>query len=255
MPAAIRAVITDIEGCLIPGAGLPWRLDALCRLSDYVEASARDPRKYPPLVLCTGRPAQYAEALGQALGLDTPAICENGAVLADPRTGSVEVWAPGDVGPVLEAAQRVLAEEWCPATGSRLVRGKQVCLSLNPPERDRPRIARLAEDLRRHLARAGVDVERLHVTHSLAAIDITPAGVTKESGARRLCARRGFGLDAILAIGDHANDLELLRAAGRAAAPRNAAPAVLAAVDYHSPLEHGAGVLDILCRFTGFGDA
>lgn len=252
MPAAIRAIFSDIEGCIVPGAGRPWELDVLTALAAYVGASARDPQRFPPLVLCTGRPAPYVEALGHALGLRTPAICENGAVLCDLETGAVEDWSPAHARPALEAARRVLEAEWCPRTGTRMVQGKRVCISLSPPAADRPRIAELARDVARHLARAGVPVDRLHLTHSYGAIDITPAGVTKASGARRLCARWECGLDAVLAIGDSANDLELLTAAGRSAAPANALDAVAGVVSYRSPLEYGAGVLDILGRFTGF---
>ncbi len=69
-------------------------------------------------------------------------------------------------------------------------------------------------------------------------LDLTPAGVTKESGLRRVCAALGVDAGDVLAIGDGRNDIEMLRWAGRGVAVghafqevRDAADAVTAAAE------------------------
>jgi HAD superfamily hydrolase (TIGR01484 family) len=69
-------------------------------------------------------------------------------------------------------------------------------------------------------------------------LDLTPAGVTKVSGLRHVCAELGVHKNDVLAIGDGHNDIGMLRWAGRGVAMgqataevREAADSVTAAVD------------------------
>jgi hydroxymethylpyrimidine pyrophosphatase-like HAD family hydrolase len=63
---------------------------------------------------------------------------------------------------------------------------------------------------------------------------------------RWLSEEIGMPLAHMGGIGDSVSDLRFLGLTGRSAAPANATAEVKAAVDYVSPYENGAGVVDIL---------
>jgi hydroxymethylpyrimidine pyrophosphatase-like HAD family hydrolase len=60
-------------------------------------------------------------------------------------------------------------------------------------------------------------------------VDIAPPGVDKAFGVARLCGRLGIDRSEVAALGDHINDVALLRWAGRSVAMGDAHPEVLAA--------------------------
>jgi hydroxymethylpyrimidine pyrophosphatase-like HAD family hydrolase len=62
-------------------------------------------------------------------------------------------------------------------------------------------------------------------------LDLTPVGVSKESGLRHVCAELGLTASDVLAIGDGRNDIEMLRWAGRGVAMGRAGAEVRAAAD------------------------
>jgi hydroxymethylpyrimidine pyrophosphatase-like HAD family hydrolase len=70
--------------------------------------------------------------------------------------------------------------------------------------------------------------DRAEVTASdLAWIDIGPPGLSKATGLDEVCRRLGVHLDDVAAIGDHYNDLPMLRVVGLPVAMGNAIPDVL----------------------------
>ena len=77
-------------------------------------------------------------------------------------------------------------------------------------------------------------------------LEISAAGVTKASALERLCAAAGIGAAEVVAIGDMANDLSMLRWSGRAVAVASAHPDVLAAVDEVIGENDGDGVAEYL---------
>jgi Cof subfamily protein (haloacid dehalogenase superfamily) len=62
-------------------------------------------------------------------------------------------------------------------------------------------------------------------------VEVTGTGVDKAFGVARLCARLGVDRREVVAIGDHLNDVALLRWAGRSVAMSGAHPGALAAAD------------------------
>jgi hydroxymethylpyrimidine pyrophosphatase-like HAD family hydrolase len=62
----------------------------------------------------------------------------------------------------------------------------------------------------------------------IAWIDIGPPGLSKATGLTELCRRLGVHLDDVAAIGDHYNDLPMLRIVGLPVAMGNAIPDLLA---------------------------
>ena len=208
---------------------------------------------YPPLTLCSGRPAQFVDAVGQAIGLFVPAICENGAVLYDPQSGEHErLFAEADRS-VLRAVRAYIEEVYAAPGWVKVAQGKEICVSVIPRGERWSDIRELYDELHERLdRRLGSALDRLTITYSAGAVDITPAGIDKASGVRTLLERLGIPAEAVLAIGDGGNDLPMLRRCGLAAAPANARPEVREAVAYVAPQPEAKGVLDILARFTGF---
>ncbi len=86
------------------------------------------------------------------------------------------------------------------------------------------------EELRRaQMALAPLPLETALIRNTFYAgsmLEITPQGVSKLSGARRAAAWLGLDLAEAVAVGDSANDMPLLRSAGRSIAVANAPAAV-----------------------------
>ncbi len=246
----IRLIVSDVEGCVIPGSGRPWDLEVLASLARYNRLARRAPG-LPALTLASGRPVQYLEALGHAIDLDRPVCCENGAILFFPREGRAELL----VGPaqvrLMAQVRRFLAEHFGRDGRARVAVGKEVCVSLIPLGGEETAAALLLEEARELIgARLGLGDGDLVFTRSAGAVDITPAGVDKGRGVRALAERLGVDPAEILAIGDSLNDLPLLEAAGLACAPGNAEEAVRRRAAYVSPEPFGRGILDVLRRFA-----
>ena len=81
---------------------------------------------------------------------------------------------------------------------------------------------------------------------------VAPAG-TKGHAVRRLTERLGLAPRDVLAIGDNANDLDMLRYAGTAVAMANATPEVRAASDFVTASNADAGVAAALKRIAAAG--
>lgn len=81
-------------------------------------------------------------------------------------------------------------------------------------------------------------------------LEVTAAGVGKASALRRYCTVAGLSASQVLAVGDGLNDLDLLGLAGISAAPANARPEVLAAVDFVTPSNDDDGIAELLDRLT-----
>jgi HAD superfamily hydrolase (TIGR01484 family) len=80
-------------------------------------------------------------------------------------------------------------------------------------------------------------------------LDLTPAGVSKASGLRHVCAALGLTATDVLAIGDGRNDIEMLRWAGRGVAVEQAPEDVLAAADATTAPAEEDGVAQELARW------
>jgi Cof subfamily protein (haloacid dehalogenase superfamily) len=65
-------------------------------------------------------------------------------------------------------------------------------------------------------------------------VEVMAAGVTKALALASLCEERGIDAADVVAVGDHTNDLPMLRWAGRGVAMGNAHPSVLAEITEHT---------------------
>jgi hydroxymethylpyrimidine pyrophosphatase-like HAD family hydrolase len=80
-------------------------------------------------------------------------------------------------------------------------------------------------------------------------IEIVNGEASKALGVIDLASRMGISPDAILAIGDHQNDIEMLRAVGQGAAVGNATAALKASASYICRADYFAGVFEAVNHF------
>lgn len=97
------------------------------------------------------------------------------------------------------------------------------------------------------VAAAGV----LPTTSGVPFVEMSAAGVSKASTLGLLAAERGIETEEVLVIGDSANDVEMIRWAGRGVAMANAVPEVLAVADEVAPANTADGVAVIIERILG----
>jgi Cof subfamily protein (haloacid dehalogenase superfamily) len=80
-------------------------------------------------------------------------------------------------------------------------------------------------------------------------VEIVNGGASKALGVTDLAAMLGIGPDKILAIGDHQNDIEMLKLVGQGAAVGNATEELKAAASYICGADYFAGVFEAVNHF------
>lgn len=80
-------------------------------------------------------------------------------------------------------------------------------------------------------------------------MEIVASGVSKATGVQRLIQFMGYDRQEVMAIGDHTNDIEVLRLAGIGVAVANAVPELKNAADYVSSFQREQGVLDAISKY------
>jgi len=236
MPRAPRAVICDVDGCLVPPRGESWDFAGLGRIA---EMSGKNQVK---LALCSGRPPAFQEALARALLISSYCICENGALLMHPLTKHLIVH-PNVPRKFLTERPNIIAEiqKLVAGTSTVVEFGKEVLISVNPPNKEElPHLLQAVKDILHGLPVA--------LFNSGRSVEVVPKGVTKDAGLALWSEIEGIPVSLVTSIGDADNDLDILGAAGTAAAPANCTPAVRNIVDYVSPYPMVEGVLDILSQ-------
>jgi hydroxymethylpyrimidine pyrophosphatase-like HAD family hydrolase len=269
---AVQLVVTDLDGTLS---------DAAERIHPASVRAVRDLEAAGiPVLVATGRRLRMACAVLEAGGLASgPAVVLDGAIGLDLRDGRVfhQVTFPAP------AARRVLA--------AFAAAGLSPCVYVDRPEVDlvvgdhpsthpghlaraRPFVA--VDDLARvvetepvyafavvgrpagllapvppAVGAAGSVSIVADLVYGGSTVQVRPPAVSKWSGVLAYCAERGIDPGRVLAVGDGANDLELLERAAVACAVATAPPAVLARADHVlGPPEGGgwAAVLELVGR-------
>ena len=257
----VRLVATDLDGTLLRPDGTVSQ-----RTVDAVQAAQQAGLHVIPI---TGRPPRVTWDVAKQAGLGPLGVCCNGAVVVDlPTTQVLELETevatrlvkllrkrvPG-VRFALEEMEAFTHEVgfmepdwyWDEVTkqvDDILQAVSPLCIKVIVRRPGWPAGTLLAE-LRREVAEKG------HVTSSgLDWVEIGAPGISKAYALERICARMGIGVGEVLAIGDNHNDLTVLGWAGWAAAPANAIPEVLAAVDQVVPSNEDDGVAQLLEGLT-----
>jgi Cof subfamily protein (haloacid dehalogenase superfamily) len=217
------------------------------------------------LIICTGRGPESAEPYRAAIGVDGPCVYYNGALVADypankllsvthlpveAAAACVKLAHRGEIylqiylhTPVL--GREVLMAEWTDEealfyyrhTGRQAVIGSLdealkggagflgviKAMFIAAPEK----LDALRPDLDAAMAPWAASITRTHSRY----LEVMADGVSKGSGLLTALNHYGITPADTLAMGDEENDLPLLQAAGRRAAPSNAKPSVLALAD------------------------
>jgi HAD superfamily hydrolase (TIGR01484 family) len=240
----VRLIISDIEGCISAGKGLPLDLGTLQIIQRHNQEANNGTGV--PLTLCTGRSQPFVEAFCQMLDVYMPCVYENGSFIFDPMR-DISIRNPAITELHIEAQKdlvRLLESKLAREYPHRREPGKEVCISLNPEapqDRYTDAVVRLCDKIRE-----AVDLSLFTVTHSASAVDITPYSIDKGSGVRLLSEITGIAIEEMVGIGDTIGDLPLLKITGMSAAPANCSSDIRDVVDYVSIKAASEGVVDII---------
>ncbi len=175
------------------------------------------------VILASGRGYGRLMPWARALGHVDAVVAENGAVVESPMGGRRIVRGRR----AAAGARRRLANH-----GSISVEAGEVVLSVRAS--DGPAVAGIVAGLPVRLVR---NVDRFM---------ILPRGVSKAGGIRQALRGLGMGRGRYAAIGDAANDLEMLRGASLSGAVGNAEPSVGKLVDYRCTASFAEGVAEFV---------
>lgn len=83
-------------------------------------------------------------------------------------------------------------------------------------------------------------------------LEIVPKGMSKGDAVSKLCAMLGIPIGSAVAVGDAANDLSMIKAAGIGVAMANGTDEVKAAADYITEKDNNHdGIAEVVARFLG----
>ena len=234
-------IFCDIDGCLNDGKHIGFDLDALATIRGQIKQL--DTRGIA-FSLCTGRPQPYAEAMAQVLDLSTPFICEYGAMVFDPKTDeAISLLHPNDRNEINRLRQHLKS---LIGQGNKhvLEPGKDFALSITGPGIVGATNAQIEAQMLAYRSRCeGFDVEW---TFSISAIDISPKGISKQTGAAYVLDRLSINQASSYAIGDSVGDLPVLSHVGFPMCPANAAREVKEMCCKVAKADTTAGVMEIL---------
>jgi Cof subfamily protein (haloacid dehalogenase superfamily) len=270
--AAIKALALDLDGTtLLPGAILGERTVRALRA-----VAARGIR----VIFCSGRSPASIEPFRALVGTEGPAVCFNGAVVADLPAGNAAHMAflPREAGEYCAALSRETgvyvqayisrsaapfscslladrdgpeAESYRQHTGSRAVPGDLAAAFRDGQNRDCIKIMFISDDadkLETLRARIRADYGGgLYVTKSSPRyLEVLAGGASKGSGLAFVMRALRLAKEDVIAFGDEENDLPLFEAAGHSAAPANALPPVRARAEYQIASSAEEGVAAFL---------
>ena len=243
----MKLIILDIDGCISPEESVPWDLERFSELARLSRAASAGAGELPPFTLCTGRPQPYVEVLMKILGIEAPAICENGAVLYTLHDNR-SAYGPGVTQEKIDglrALRAFLEHDVLPREPQLVYQfGKEAQLSVFTEEP--ARFPALREKIDAFLEREAGPELLITVSHFY--MNISLAGVDKGSTLQHLLSMLGLRSGEAAGIGDTEGDLPLRDAVGFFGCPSNATAGIRAVADYVSPHANIKGVLDILRR-------
>ncbi|PID55275.1 MAG: haloacid dehalogenase [Micrococcales bacterium] len=255
-----RLVATDCDGTLLRSDGTVSERTRTV-LADVVAAGT-------DIMLVTARPPRWMPELADMLGIDGAALCMNGALRYDLRTGDLTCLAQIDEALGARLVEDIRAEvpgvsfavesirgfarepgferasgrhdgQWHVAEGAAVVAEAAGKLLVRHQRMH-------VDDL--HAAVSTVVGDRAEVSHSGATglAEIGPKGVTKGTALAQVCAASGIDASQVWAFGDMLNDLPMLRWAGRSFAVANAHAQVKAACSDAAPANDEDSVAQVL---------
>lgn len=266
----IRMIVLDIDGTLVD--------EDLILRDRTVAAIRRATRRGIHVSLVTGRMTSSAIRFAETLGLSTPVIGYQGALIRempeDPyRVGrmlrhrplapdvarAAEAWSrERGLDPHINHLERLVirgddprVDDYSAFLGTRATRVRSLgewitrpvtkIVAVGPPGLP---MGLLAEARRTFGGRADVTVAHPRF------LEFVAPGVSKGEAVRWMARRHGHDLSQALAIGDQLNDLEMLTAVGHGTAMPAAPPAVISAARYVAPPLSDEGAAEIIERLA-----
>ncbi|MGC2637912.1 MAG: HAD family hydrolase [Acidobacteriaceae bacterium] len=288
----VKMIVIDIDGTLLPSVGTDIS-PRNCRALTEAQAAGIE------IVIATGRRQAYAKPLLIPIGLDpeTVLITSNGTVTRTFAGDPIDrFFLPLETARALCPALRPFGTTVftfdCEGPGELVLESlaplhARIALwveanrpwirEVQPLERTfdsgvapvQAMVCGAVEAMRRAGSWLGASELAPHIaTHrteyparDLTILDILPPGCSKGTALERHAQRRGIPREAILAIGDNWNDLEMLQAAGRPVVMANGAPDLVTMAQrlgWHiAPVNDADGVAAVIesvlaqCRVSG----
>jgi HAD superfamily hydrolase (TIGR01484 family) len=258
-------IAADIEGCITPPHRAQIDLRKFQRLRGYCEfVKSSTSRKYPPIVIFTGRSQGYVELLAQSLGmmdsyLELPFVIENGSALYYPASKQTKR--------LLDLGQMKLIRDIHSLLLDKLPNNEfepkvfMVTINAIPGET----IDQLRQKVWTILKNENL-FDILRVDSTASAVDITAKGIDKISGLKKVLEiyhglrpeNSDKGLEHIVAVGDSTSDLCVLKEVGKAYCPaKDAHPEVTKYItekfgdEYIIDKSHIDFVMNVIERETG----
>ena len=264
-PGAVRAVAMDLDRTIL---GSTLEFTPALR---HAVAAAADAGIRP--IVATGRMFASARPYARELGVTAPVICYQGALVADPVSGEWLLHEPMDV----------------PLAREVIVAVRAAGFHMNVYVDDTLYVEELNEEARTYAAHARLEAHpvgdllawldrpttkivivgepvaldglqdalrdafdgRLFIAKSLPYfLEVAMPGVSKGAALQFVCGRLGIDPAAVVAFGDGANDVELLRDAGLGVAVEDADAALLRVADWTVPAVAQDGVAGFLAALV-----
>ena len=203
-------IATDVEGCITPPHRAEVNLRKFQRLRTYCEFVRSDAgRRYPPLVIYTGRSQGYVELLAQSLGMinetmDLPFVIENGSALYFPYKKWTKPLISHDQTALIHGIRTKLMQ----ALPENEFEPKAYMITINVAAKQT--IDDLLQEVILKLQGWG-DIHAVTVNSTASAVDITAKGIDKWSGLKHSikCDPKS-----IVALADSTSDLCVIREVG-----------------------------------------
>lgn len=204
------------------------------------------------VIFATGRGTQTTKSYWEELGLQSPMVLVNGAeIWANPDTLWERVYISREhIRDLHRLAEQWDAHYWGYSVESLTSKRNWSELMF---ERDWMKFGIRHDDLDKISDLRSI-VEgwgTLEITRSASVnMEISPKGISKESGVRKVCDKLGIGMEQVIAIGDNMNDYRLIRAAGLGVAMGNADEQLKLVADAVTETNEQDGVAKAIQRYV-----
>ncbi|MDI6600612.1 MAG: HAD family hydrolase [Thermoanaerobacteraceae bacterium] len=259
-----KLVVTDIDGTLVDND--KQISDVTMRYIDEFRA------KGGLFTIATGRGERAARPFIENLKLDVPAIIFNGGELYHPETGAlyahyvdkkifnlvIDWFKDTDLGIVTYHNDRIFISEYKPSHDLYMAQ-ERVEVERIPDIKEVDEVNKIllvgdigkARDLMKELeAKTGISIN--HVQTEDVYLEVLPEGISKGKGLIELCTYLDIPVEKTIAIGDHMNDIDMLKTAGCGIAMENATDEVKKVARYITRKNTENGVAHVLKQVMTF---
>jgi hypothetical protein len=263
---AYDLLVSDLDGTIVDSAmALDPRLVAAFRRAAGLGLA---------ITVATGRMPQSAERYCVELDIRAPAIYYNGALIRDPAGGPdllaeqlprgilaevLEVFTSAPAHPIFFRDEELYCLEVTPFI-RQFCADEGLRANVIPDPAGFLRLGGFVKGLfighPRDLSILRGDLERAVgpaarvVRTAESYLELLPAGVSKGAALHHLAGHLGVPIERVVAVGDHDNDIEMIRAAGLGVAMPHAPERVRAAADRVAPADEDGGLLRLLAELV-----